>query len=135
MVLLISALAGWFLLPALGSKLHRSIGEPVADFPLPIIIGGDNGSRQSLLALRGKVVLLDFGLPGADPAVRAFRLSSGWLESKPRTTSLSLGSIKVNRLNKSNSFTRVMTPGTQYCRMLTVRSVDSSASAACQHWS
>ena len=60
MVLLISALVGWFLLPALGAKLHQSIGEPVADFSLPIIIGGDRSSRQSLRALRGKVVLLDF---------------------------------------------------------------------------
>ena len=59
-VLLLSALAGWFLLPALGAKLHNSIGEPVADFSLPVIVGGDKGSRQSLLALRGKVVLLDF---------------------------------------------------------------------------
>jgi thiol-disulfide isomerase/thioredoxin len=60
MVLLLSALAGWFLLPALGSKLHLAIGEPVADFSLPVIVGGDSSSRQSLGALRGKVVLLDF---------------------------------------------------------------------------
>ena len=59
-VLLLSALAGWFLLPALGAKLHNSIGEPLADFSLPVIVGGDKGSRQSLSALRGKIVLLDF---------------------------------------------------------------------------
>ena len=59
-VLLLSALAGWFLLPALGSKVRQAVGEPVADFSLPIIVGGDKDSRQSLHALRGKVVLMDF---------------------------------------------------------------------------
>ncbi len=59
-VLLLSALVGWFLLPALGSRVRQAVGEPVADFSLPVIVGGDRESRQSLRALRGKVVLMDF---------------------------------------------------------------------------
>ena len=59
-VLLLSALVGWFLLPALGARVRQAVGEPVADFSLPVIIGGDRDSRQSLQALRGKVVLMDF---------------------------------------------------------------------------
>jgi thiol-disulfide isomerase/thioredoxin len=59
-VLLLSVFAGWFLLPALGSKIHKAVGEPVPDFSLPILVGGERDSRQSLHALRGKVVLMDF---------------------------------------------------------------------------
>jgi thiol-disulfide isomerase/thioredoxin len=59
-VLLLSALAGWFLLPALGNRLSRKAGEVAPEFSLPVVVGGDPGSRQSLSALRGKVVLLDF---------------------------------------------------------------------------
>ena len=59
-VLLLSALAGWFLLPALGTRLRHAVGEPIADFTLPVIVGGEKDSRQSLNALRGKVVLMDF---------------------------------------------------------------------------
>lgn len=59
-VLLLSVLVGWFLLPALGARVRQAVGEPVADFSLPVIIGGDRDSRQSLQALRGKVVLMDF---------------------------------------------------------------------------
>lgn len=59
-VLLISALVGWFLLPALGNRLNRKVGEDAPDFSLPVVIGGDATSHQSLKALRGKVVLIDF---------------------------------------------------------------------------
>lgn len=59
-VLLLSALAGWFLLPALGNRLNHKVGEMAPDFSLPVVMGGDAGSRQSLAALRGKAVLLDF---------------------------------------------------------------------------
>jgi thiol-disulfide isomerase/thioredoxin len=59
-VLLLSALVGWFLLPALGNRLSRKAGELAPEFSLPVVIGGDSGSRQSLSALRGKVVMLDF---------------------------------------------------------------------------
>jgi thiol-disulfide isomerase/thioredoxin len=59
-VLLISALAGWFLLPALGNRLRHSVGDAVPDFSLPVVLGGEKDSRQSLQALRGKIVLMDF---------------------------------------------------------------------------
>lgn len=59
-VLLISALVGWFLLPTLGNRLNRQVGEEAPDFSLPVVVGGDTTSHQSLKALRGKVVLLDF---------------------------------------------------------------------------
>jgi cytochrome c biogenesis protein CcmG, thiol:disulfide interchange protein DsbE len=59
-VLLLCALAGWFLLPALGTKLRHAVGDTVPDFSLPVVVGGENDSRQSLQSLRGKVVLMDF---------------------------------------------------------------------------
>ena len=59
-VLLISVLVGWFLLPALGTQLRHRNGEIAPDFSLPVMLGGDTNSRQSLAALRGKIVLLDF---------------------------------------------------------------------------
>jgi len=59
-VLLIATFVGWFVLPSLGTRLSRKVGEPAPEFSLPVVIGGEPGSRQSLSALRGKVVLLDF---------------------------------------------------------------------------
>jgi cytochrome c biogenesis protein CcmG, thiol:disulfide interchange protein DsbE len=59
-VLLISAFVGWFLLPALGTRLRHSVGDQVPDFSLPVVVGGEKDSRQSLQALRGKIVLMDF---------------------------------------------------------------------------
>jgi cytochrome c biogenesis protein CcmG, thiol:disulfide interchange protein DsbE len=59
-VLLISAFAGWFLLPALGNRLRHSAGDQIPDFSLPVVMGGEKDSRQSLQALRGKIVLMDF---------------------------------------------------------------------------
>lgn len=59
-VLLISAFAGWFLLPTLGNRLRHSVGEDVPDFSLPVVLGGEKDSRQSLQALRGRIVLMDF---------------------------------------------------------------------------
>jgi thiol-disulfide isomerase/thioredoxin len=59
-VLFLAALAGWFVLPTLGNRLSRKTGEPAPEFSLPVVLGGDAESRQSLSALRGKVVLLDF---------------------------------------------------------------------------
>jgi thiol-disulfide isomerase/thioredoxin len=59
-VLLVSVLVGWFLLPALGNRLSRKVGELAPEFSLPVVIGGEPQSRQSMSALRGKVVLLDF---------------------------------------------------------------------------
>ena len=59
-VLLLSVAVGWFLLPGLGTQLRIKQGQAAPDFSLPVVVGGDPTSRQSLSALRGKVVLLDF---------------------------------------------------------------------------
>ncbi len=59
-VLLLATLVGWFILPTLGNRLSRKQGELAPEFSLPVVLGGDAESRQSISALRGKVVLLDF---------------------------------------------------------------------------
>lgn len=86
LVLLISAFAGWFLLPALGNRLRHSVGDQVPDFTLPVVLGGEKDSRQSLQALRGKTVLMDFWASWCGPC----------RQTLPAVEQLAKGSAKKN---------------------------------------
>jgi len=59
-VLVLSAVLGYAILPLFATQKSRLIGYPAATFTLPVLSGGEPGSRVSLRDLRGKVVLLDF---------------------------------------------------------------------------
>lgn len=55
--LLVAIGFGIFVLPRLGGRVER---KPAPDFALPVIHGGERGSRVRLSEQRGKAVLLDF---------------------------------------------------------------------------
>ncbi len=57
-VVVIAAIIGYFMIPSDGQQARLDIEAPA--FSLPIIAGGEPGSRIRLEDLRGKVVVLDF---------------------------------------------------------------------------
>ena len=59
-VLVLAAVLGYAILPLFNTPKSKLIGYPAAMFTLPVMAGGEPGSRVSLRDLRGKVVVLDF---------------------------------------------------------------------------
>jgi peroxiredoxin len=59
-VLVLAAVLGYAILPLFAMPKSKLIGYPAATFTLPVMTGGEPGSRISLRDLRGKVVVLDF---------------------------------------------------------------------------
>jgi thiol-disulfide isomerase/thioredoxin len=59
-VLALSAVIGFAVLPLFNSPKSKLVGLPAAGFTLPVMAGGEPGSRLRLQDLRGKVVVLDF---------------------------------------------------------------------------
>jgi cytochrome c biogenesis protein CcmG, thiol:disulfide interchange protein DsbE len=59
-VLAFVALVGFAVLPHFDPGRSRLVGLPAPEFTLPVMIGGEPGSRLSLGSLRGEVVVLDF---------------------------------------------------------------------------
>ena len=59
-VLALAAVLGLSILPMFHAPKSRLVGLPAAQFTLPVIAGGEPGSRVRLADLRGKVVVLDF---------------------------------------------------------------------------
>lgn len=59
-VLVLAAVLGYAILPLFTLPKSKLIGYPAASFTLPVMTGGEPGSRISLRDLRGKVVVLDF---------------------------------------------------------------------------
>ncbi len=55
-----AAFFGYAILPYLDPRKSRLVGTPAPDFTLPILTGGEPGSRWALSDQRGKVVVLDF---------------------------------------------------------------------------
>lgn len=60
LVLGVSLLFGFIVLPQLGDKSRTSVGSDAPDFSLEVIHGGDPGNRIRLSDLQGKAVVLDF---------------------------------------------------------------------------
>jgi cytochrome c biogenesis protein CcmG, thiol:disulfide interchange protein DsbE len=59
-VVLFIGLLGYAVLPLFDPGRSRLVGLPAPDFTLPIMVGGDPGSRLGLSDYRGSVVVLDF---------------------------------------------------------------------------
>jgi thiol-disulfide isomerase/thioredoxin len=59
-VLALAAVLGLAILPLFNPVKSKLVGLPAAGFALPVIAGGEPGSRVRLADLRGKVVVLDF---------------------------------------------------------------------------
>jgi thiol-disulfide isomerase/thioredoxin len=59
-VLALSAVLGLSILPMFSPSKSKLVGLPAAGFALPVISGGEPGSRVRLADLKGKVVVLDF---------------------------------------------------------------------------
>ena len=110
-VLLLSVLAGWFLLPALGSKLRQTVGEPVADFSLPVIMGGERGSRQSLHALQGKVILMDFWASWCGPCRESLPMIERLAHEQSKTNLVVLGINQGESLETVQQFYAGHDPG------------------------
>jgi thiol-disulfide isomerase/thioredoxin len=59
-VLALGLVLGLTVLPTLHPPKSKLVGLPAAGFTLPVITGGDAGSRVRLSDLRGKIVIIDF---------------------------------------------------------------------------
>jgi thiol-disulfide isomerase/thioredoxin len=59
-VLALGAVLGFTILPMFKPAHSKLIGLPAAGFTLPVMTGGEPGSRVRLSDLRGKVVVIDF---------------------------------------------------------------------------
>jgi cytochrome c biogenesis protein CcmG, thiol:disulfide interchange protein DsbE len=59
-VLMIGLVLGLTVLPTFNPPHSKLVGLPAAEFTLPVMTGGDPGSRVRLRDLRGKVVVIDF---------------------------------------------------------------------------
>ncbi|HEX3597141.1 MAG TPA: TlpA disulfide reductase family protein [Polyangiaceae bacterium] len=59
-VLALSMVLGYSILPLFNTPKSKLVGMPAAGFTLPVMSGGEPGSRVRLQDLRGKVVVLDF---------------------------------------------------------------------------
>jgi thiol-disulfide isomerase/thioredoxin len=59
-VLLLAVLVGLSVMPNFRIPKSKLVGLPAAGFTLPVITGGEPGSRMRLGDLKGKVVVIDF---------------------------------------------------------------------------
>ncbi|HVU04647.1 MAG TPA: TlpA disulfide reductase family protein [Polyangiaceae bacterium] len=59
-VLVLAALLGYSVLPAFRPHSSKLVGQLAPVFTLPVMTGGDPGSRVRSADLRGKVVVIDF---------------------------------------------------------------------------
>src|SRR6201999_1671328 len=59
-VLALAVVVGFAILPLFNAQKSKLIGLRAAGFTLPVMAGGEPGSRLRLQDLRGKVVVLDF---------------------------------------------------------------------------